>query len=285
MFYPRYCAHWVGAILVAMKEPLFSIAMPVLNAGFFLERALRSALEQQGVAHEVLVADGGSTDGGVAIVRRHADRLAWWCSEPDGGQSAALNKAFAKARGQYLLWLNGDDLLLPGTLAAAAEQIEGDGAKPLWLVGNMVVIDEQDRILRCLRDGAWHDCLYRHAPVRVYGPGAIFSRELFARVGGFDESLHYCMDSDLWLRFQRAGARYVRIERYIWGFRYHPASKTNSGGAGSEAEQAAERARMHARNGLQIRGWNIALLRLWRLLNGAYARAALDTLRLRGRRV
>lgn len=268
-----------------MQQPLFSIAMPVLNAGPFLERALRSVWEQQGSEHELLVADGGSSDGSSEIVRRHADRLAWWCSEPDDGQSAALNKAFAHAMGRYLLWLNADDLLLPGALAAAAQRLRASGTSPQWLVGNMVIIDGQDRIMRCLRDGAWRDFLYRHAPVRVYGPSAIFSRALFEEVGGFDESLRYCMDSDLWLRFQRAGARYERVNRYLWGFRHHPASKTNSGGASSEAEQAAERARMHAQNGLQIRGWSIALLRLWRLLNGAYARAALDTLRLRGRRV
>lgn len=267
-----------------MQPPLFSIVIPVKNAGPYFERALRSALDQDGNNAEVIVVDGGSTDGGGEVIRRYAERLAWSCSEPDGGQSAALNKGFAKTKGQYLLWLNADDLLLPGALAAAAQTIRNAATRPQWLVGNMVIIDDQDRILRCLRDGAWHDFLYRHAPVRVYGPSAIFSRELFAGVGGCDESLHYCMDGDLWLRFQRAGARYVRVNRYLWGFRQHAASKTNSGGANREAEQAAERARMHARNGLRIRRWSTALLRLSRLLNGAYARAALDTLRLRGSR-
>lgn len=283
-FYTRICDHWVVAKKV-MQQPLFSIVIPVMNAGPFLERALRSVLKQAGDPPEVIVVDGGSTDGGVEIIRRHADRLAWWCSEPDGGQSEALNKGFARATGEYLLWLNADDLLLPGALAVLAERIRHSPVRPQWLVGNMMVIDEHDRICRCLRDGAWHDFLYRHAPVRVYGPGAVFRRELFETVGGFDETLHYCMDTDLWLRFQRAGARYVRVPRYIWGFRHHPASKTNSGVATTEAEQAAERARMHAENGLRIRGWNLLLNRTFRLLNGAYLRAGIDTLHYRGRPV
>jgi glycosyltransferase involved in cell wall biosynthesis len=268
-----------------MHQPLFSIVIPVMNAGSFLERALRSALEQDGASAEVLIVDGGSTDGGVETIRRYADRLAWWCSEPDSGQSDALNKGFARAAGEYLLWLNADDLLLPGALAAMTEHIRSAPVKPSWLAGNMVIIDEHDRILCCLRDGAWHDFLYRHAPVRVYGPGAVFRRDLFQAVGGFDTTLHYCMDTDLWLRFQRAGARYVRVPRYIWGFRHHPASKTNSGVATTEVEQAAERARMHAKNGLQIRWWNCLLNRAFRLINGAYLQAAIDTLRYRGQPV
>ncbi|MDD5704320.1 MAG: glycosyltransferase family 2 protein [Kiritimatiellae bacterium] len=259
--------------------------VPVMNAGPFLERALRSVLDQAGDDTEVLVVDGGSTDGGVEVIHRHADRLAWWCSEPDAGQSEALNKGFARATGEYLLWLNADDLLLPGALANLAARIRQSPTRPQWLVGNMMIIDARDRIRRCLRDGAWHDFLYRHAPVRVYGPGAVFRRELFEAVGGFDPTLTYCMDTDLWLRFQRAGARYVRIDRYLWGFRQHAASKTNSGAASMEAAQAAERARMHAKNGLQIRSWNVLANRTFRLLGGAYLRAGIDTLRYRGRPV
>ena len=115
-----------------MNTPLFSVVLPSLNHGAFLEKALWSVISQAGGDTEVIVADGGSTDGSVAIIRRHEQHLAWWCSERDGGQSAALNKGFARARGQYLFWLNADDLLLPGTLELARARLRARPECP-WL--------------------------------------------------------------------------------------------------------------------------------------------------------
>jgi len=263
-------------------SPLFSIVIPSLNAGTYLERAVQSVLAQAGEDTEVLVADGGSTDGSVDIIRSHESKLAWWCSEPDRGQSHALNKGFARATGKYLLWINADDLLLPGTLDRARAYLN---AHPQcdWLAGNLVYIEEQDRVLWCARDGQWRDRLYRHAPVRVYGPTSIFSRALFERVGGFDESLNYVMDTDLWLRFKAAGARFHRLDRYCWAFRVHGGSKT----AGdltcrTDPRMAEEQARMYAKNGLAVTRAGLFMQRAWRLLNGCYLRAWLDTRRYRG---
>ncbi len=259
-----------------MSTPLFSIVLPVLNAGPFLERALRSVLEQAGDDTEVIVVDGGSTDGGVEVIRRHAGRLAWWCSEPDGGQSAALNKGFARARGAYFFWLNGDDLLMPGTLDRARAYLREHPACR-WLAGNLVYIDERDRVLRCARDGRWHDWLFKHAPVRVYGPTAIFARELFERVGGFDETLHFLMDTDLWLRFKAAGARFERLPHYCWAFRVHGGSKTSADLRGAaDPRVREERARVYAKNGLRVTRAGLWLQRGWRLVNGCYARALCD---------
>ena len=203
-----------------------------------------------------------------------------WMSGRDGGQSEALNKGFAVARGEYLLWLNGDDLLWPGALRALRQVIEQ--RRPEWLAGNMVVIDKDDRVVKCRRGASWSDYVYRHAPVRVYGPGAVFTRELFERVGGFDESLHYCMDSDLWLRFKAAGARYYRMGEYLWGFREHAGSKTMSGLGNTEVVQAEERVRMYRKNGLEIRRWHVMVGRLRRLVGGAYLRGVWDYYRNQG---
>jgi glycosyltransferase involved in cell wall biosynthesis len=215
--------------------PLFSIVIPSLNSGAFIERALMSVMSQAGDDTEVIVVDGGSTDGTVGLLGKYADESSKvlkfesskveevggqrsevgdqpirqsgtnaitqfsWLSEPDGGQSEALNKGFVRARGKYLFWVNADDLLLPGTLDRLRAYLS-QHPDCAWVAGNLIYMDEQDRMLWCARDGQWHDWLYRHAPVRVYGPSSVFSRELFNRVGGFDESLHYVMDTDLWLR-------------------------------------------------------------------------------------
>ena len=323
----------------------FSIVIPSLNAGAYLERALRSVLDQAGSDTEIIVVDGGSTDGSVEIIQAMGTR--WegggssevlkcessevlkcessevltcgsakvggsanaiganqgakdnfrtlelsnsrtslrWCSEPDGGQSHALNKGFARATGTYLLWINADDLLLPGTLARAREYLAAHPACE-WLAGNLVYVDEQDRVLWCARDGQWRDRLYRHAPVRVYGPTSIFRRDLFERVGGFDVSLHYVMDTDLWLRFKAAGARFHRLDHYCWAFRVHGASKTSGDLAGrTDPRMAEEQRRMYAKNGLAVTRAGLLMQRGWRLLNGCYVRAWLDTRRYCGHTV
>ena len=268
-----------------MRAPLFSVVIPSLNHGVYLERALSSVLCQASEDTEVVVVDGGSTDESVSIIRRYEERLAWWCSEKDNGQSAALNKGFAIARGKYLFWLNADDLLLPGTLDRARAHLRVHPACE-WLAGNLVYIDDQDHVLWCARDGQWCGWLYRHAPVRVYGPTSIFTRELFERVGGFDETLHYVMDTDLWLRFKAAGARFERLPHYCWAFRVHGGSKT----AGDLKGQATprmieERERMYAANGLTVTPLGLNMQRAWRVLNGCYLRAWKDTRRMRGQNV
>ncbi len=274
--------------------PLFSIVIPVLNQFQFIERALMSVLSQSFDDYEMIVVDGGSTDGTVDILNTHASQIAWMCSEKDRGQSDALNKGFAHAKGKYFFWLNADDILLPDALAALSRIIGQTNfssvttlslSGALWIAGNMMIVDKDDRVIRCLRDGVWHDFMYHHAPVQVYGPSSVFSRALYDSVGGFDESLHYAMDTDLWLRFKSAGARYIRLNKYIWGFRYHAGSKTRGGCSETEEIQAAERKKIYLQNGLTVKWWNPLLNRLVRFLNGAYILAGYDTIRFRGRKV
>lgn len=263
----------------------FSIVIPSLNQSRHLGRSLDSVLGQIDGHDEVLVVDGGSRDGSREIIQGHSSRLAWWVSEPDAGQSAALNKGFAHARNEFLLWVNADDILLPGALAAARDYLQVH-PECRWLAGNLIYLDEDDRVLWCARDGSYHDWLFRHAPVRVYGPTSIFSRKLFERVGGFDESLHYVMDTDLWLRFKAAGARFERLHRYCWAFRMHGGSKTAGDLTGhTDPRMAEEQRRMCAKNGLVVKRSAVWQQRLWRVANGCYARAWWDTRRWKGKRI
>ena len=93
-----------------------SIVTPSFNQAAFLEETLRSVIAQRKYIHEYFVIDGGSTDGAAEIVHRHAADLDFWISEKDAGQSDAIHKGFSRATGDYLFWLNSDDVLLPGTL-------------------------------------------------------------------------------------------------------------------------------------------------------------------------
>ena len=247
-----------------MKErPLFTCVVPVKGKRPYFAEALAS-LKSQGMGDEleIIVQDGDV--------------------EPDNGQSDALNRGFVKARGEWLFWLNADDILLPGALKAVAEVIR---AKPAarWIVGNTAYLNQEGCVRWCVWDSGWK-CAYRGLPVQVYGPSAFFRRAVWKEVGGFDLSLHYTMDVDLWCRFRLAGFWYVKVPRLIWGFRLHPGSKTC---AAQERKFSPPVAREMAlgcgRYGVKCRPYSYFWAHFIRLLNGDYLRAAILTWEHRGK--
>lgn len=246
-----------------MKRPMFTCVMPVKGERPFMAEAMKS-LSAQGMADEL------------EVIVQDAD------VETDEGQSDALNKGFSKARGEWLFWLNADDVLLPGALKAVAECVAAQGVE--WVAGNVVYLDETSRVRRCAyeRGAQW---LYQHLPVRVGGPSSFFSRALLERCGGFDTSLHYCMDTDMWCRFRAAGAWYVKLPRYLWGFRIHEGSKTAGALQGAEpSAMKREHAIIDERYGVTHWRSRVALLRAVRMLDGSSWAAARDTWRARGKR-
>lgn len=202
---------------------LVSIVTPSLNQAAFLSRAIESVLSQGHPAIEYIVRDGGSTDGSQEILARYGDRLRW-VSEPDGGQSAALNRGFAEARGEILAYLNSDDLLRPGAVAAVAEHFRRHPECDL-LYGDADYLDEDDRII-----GAYATEPYSFARLAeeniVCQPAAFWRSRLGRRVGPFDEALRYAMDYDYWLRIAQAGGRIEYLPRTLAASRLHPRAKT-----------------------------------------------------------
>ena len=96
--------------------PKVTVITPSFNQGGFIERTIRSVLDQGYPNLEYVIVDAGSTDDTIEIIRRYEDRLAWWVSEPDGGQSDAINKGIERTTGEIVSYLNSDDYLLPGAL-------------------------------------------------------------------------------------------------------------------------------------------------------------------------
>jgi len=218
------------------SEPLVSIITPSYNQARFLEQTIRSVLDQDYPKLEYIIVDGGSTDGSVDLIQRHADRLAYWVSEKDKGQADAINKGFRHARGEIVAWLNSDDLYLAGTCSLAVQEFIKD-AEAALIYGDVLAIDEYGRTINRIKYGDWG--LEGLLTFRIIGQPAVFMRRsVLDKVGHLDDSFHFLMDHQLWLRMARVSK--IKHVPDTWSAaRFHPRSKNIAGGA--EMSQEAYR--------------------------------------------
>ncbi len=219
--------------------PLVSIITPSYNQVRFLESTIRSVLAQDYPNIEYLVVDGGSTDGSVEIIRKYADRLAWWVSEADSGQAEAINKGFARARGEVVAWLNSDDLYLPGAVSAAMGAFREHPEAGI-IYGDVLSING-DGIPIALQKLAPYTLSDLMAFRIISQPGVFMRRAALEEAGGgLDTTYRYLLDHHLWLRIARRWPlRY--LPRTLAQARYHPAAKNVAQAArfGAEAFRLA----------------------------------------------
>lgn len=235
------------------SQPLLSIVIANYNYGRFLEEAIQSVVTQDMEDKvELIVCDADSTDNSVEIIKKYAKglpsntsyddwakrnsslttndqhlttKITWWCSEPDGGQSAAFNKGFSHAKGRFLTWLNADDVLMPGTLKAFEDAVT-KYPDCEWFVGGVMWLDKCLRVIKCGRGRPFSRLRASAGVVSVWGPSSFFSRGLYERAGRVDERFFYTMDTDLWRRFYyKCGAIYKPFRDYAWGLRLHEEAK------------------------------------------------------------
>jgi glycosyltransferase involved in cell wall biosynthesis len=267
-----------------MIFPRISIIMPSFNQGMFLEEAIRSILDQRYPDLEFMILDGGSTDSSRAIIEQYAPSLAYWRSEPDGGQSDAIAQGMARATGDLLGWVNSDDALLPGSLGAIARAWRENPTGGLF-GGNYILFDKSGRITRCKRHPANSGWFAHHGIFTFNPPGSFFKRQDYEAVGGLRTDLHYVMDNDLYLRMIARGTRYIYIDRYLSVFRQHEGQKPTVFRQKAQAEMARWKRELlpaGLRRYVLQRRWRW-LFRWWQVINGNYLRMYLDTARLRGR--
>ncbi len=199
--------------------------------------------------------------------------------EGDSGQSDALNKGFAKAKGEWLFWLNADDVLLPGALKKVLNRINRID-RINWIAGDTVYLDEKGILKDVRTDAKWRSWFGKKLSVWTGGPSAFFSRELWERMGGFDVELKYTMDIDLWTRWAKAGMKFAELNEYVWGFRIHAGSKTMGGK--NLHEYRLERAELMRKHGVKHETFWRNLTRAVSVLDGSWMRRRLDSLRWRG---
>lgn len=202
-----------------------SIVVPSMNQAAYLETCLQSLFDQKDADLEILVYDGGSEDGSRAILDRHAQRLAYCQSRPDGGQAAALRDGLARARGELLGWVNSDDALLPGAVAEACAHARAH-PEETFFYGDAVWIDAENRIQRPKRELPFDWGMFAYGYCYLPQPATFFRREAYEAVGGIDPGLDFCMDYDLWHRLAQTGTC-GHVPRFWAAIRSHPASKTS----------------------------------------------------------
>lgn len=211
-----------------------SILVPSYNQAQYLEQTLHSIFSQSYSNFEVLVADGGSTDGSVDILKKYSSRLAWWVSERDDGQSHALNKAYKHATGDYLAWQNSDDTFEPYAFERAAAILAAHPDVD-FLYGNHRLIDEHSDIVKSYYaiDFDIRTKLYENTI--VYNQALFwrksFSDRMFHSDAGrapFNENLRFVMDAEFVFRAYQHGAVFRRAPYFFGSFRMHSENKTST---------------------------------------------------------
>ena len=205
--------------------PRVSIITPSFNQAKYLERTILSVLNQDYPNIEYILIDGGSDDGSLEIIQKYASRLAYWVSEPDRGQTDAINKGFSRASGEILAWINSDDTYAPGAVARAVDFLQKSPEVGL-VYGDMRFIDEHDQPIGMFNAALTDLTRLRRGYVHVPQPAAFFRAELWKQVAPLDASFYFAMDYDLWVRLaQRTRFAYQKGE--IWAnFRLHSGGKT-----------------------------------------------------------
>jgi glycosyltransferase involved in cell wall biosynthesis len=215
--------------------PKISIITPSYNQGRFVEDMIQSVIEQKYPNLEHIFIDGASTDETLQVVAAYRSHFVTVISEPDKGQSDALNKGFGIATGSILTWINCDDLLAPGALFAIALAFHASEADMIaggCRLFNQDGTEQPYHLTSCSNgqlslselldiDNCWLACQF------FCQPEVMFTRELWNRAGGYiNESLYYCMDYELWVRFAVNGAKLHVISSPIAHYRMHSEQKT-----------------------------------------------------------
>jgi glycosyltransferase involved in cell wall biosynthesis len=204
--------------------PLVSIVTPSFNQAPFLEATIQSVLNQNYPNIEYIVIDGGSTDGCINILEKYSDKLSYWKSEPDAGQTDAINKGFNMAKGEIFAWINSDDVYHPGAISEAVEYLRQNPDVGL-VYGDADFINDQGGWIGKFPAARTDYRRLRQGYVHIPQQSTFFRSRMWKLVGPLDASFYFAMDYDLWVRLAALSPiRY--IERTWAAFRLHGGAKS-----------------------------------------------------------
>ncbi len=210
---------------VDLSLPLVSIITPSFNQAPFIAATIESVLNQDYPNLEYIIVDGGSTDGSVEIIKSYADKLAWWVSEKDKGQTDAINKGFSRSKGQILAWLNSDDTYEPNAIREAVDFLLQNPTVGL-VYGDCNFIDEKGYKFGKFNAAQTDLAKLQRGYVHIPQQASFWRAELWQEVAPLDDSFYFAMDYDLWVRLAKISELRYLSGRNWANFRLHSDAKS-----------------------------------------------------------
>ena len=215
-----------------LRWPKISIVTPSMNQGAFLEATILSVLGQGYPNLEYFIIDGGSIDNSIDVIKKYQDKLTFWCSEKDNGQSQAINKGFLKATGEILAWINSDDILMPQSLFLMAHYYSSSEGKDTLFFGNCIHFEESPSgvfsygsdVVANAEKYDLNICDY------IIQPSSFWSKKIWEQAGPLNENLHYAFDWEWYLRAKGKKINFKPLTNVIALYRIHDSQKTGTGG-------------------------------------------------------
>jgi glycosyltransferase involved in cell wall biosynthesis len=255
--------------------PRITVITPSYNQGEFIEETIKSILNQNYPNLEYFIVDGGSTDNTLEIIRRYEDRIDWWVSEPDRGQSHAINKGLGQATGEIINWINSDDVLFPGALSRIAAGYRQHAGEAALISGALARISQEGRILQISSPPSPRAISFKNLVMPLGQPSSFFTQKAIESVGYLREDLHAIMDVNLYYRIFKAGGKFIKVPGPIGAIRHHGQTKTFS----QQELWTNERPKFRNEIGFVplLHKIDLVKMRLIRLIDGSYFNSYLLT--------
>lgn len=266
-----------------MTSPKITVVTPSYNQGQFIERTILSIINQNYPNLEYIICDGGSTDNTIDILKKYNDKIDYWVSEKDKGQTDAINKGMLRASGDIVCWINSDDILLPGALKYVSDFfIKNPGID--FLMGITIEIDRNDYILKKTHS-ILNKFLTKHGAYNVNQQGMFWKRKIFKEIGYLDETFHACMDIEFIIRIMENNIPYTVSNKPLGAIRVYSETKTAIGGKiwDNDWREISKRYNgYYVRNKRNIFYWGYGLLKL---LKGYYLNDIFFKIKNNGKKV
>lgn len=202
----------------------FSIITPSLNQGKYIEKTIKSVLEQEGVDLEYIVIDGKSTDGTIKILEKYKNKLKY-ISEKDSGQPEAVNKGFGMSKGDILAWLNSDDEYLSDTLLKVEKYFKNN-PESMMVYGDYWIKNNKEKIISKIKEIDFQKEIFLGGMNYICQPTVFFRRKLWKKIGVFNQKLQYAFDAEWWLKVVKKGYPIGHLRSYLAMARLHAECKT-----------------------------------------------------------
>lgn len=203
-----------------------SIITPSYNQGQFIEETLLSVKNQDYPNIEHIVIDGGSIDNTIGILRKYEGTYNLiWISEPDYGQTHAINKGLKMAKGEILAWLNSDDLYLTYTISTVVSSYKKYPEYDFFF-GDGQIISPEGNILLTIKEPDFDYGILFYGGNPFGQPSTFFTKRMVERIGYLDETLNWSMDYEYWLRAAQSGIKFKQTPKVLSLFRVHYSSKS-----------------------------------------------------------